>query len=127
MKKLTLNQIYAELDPKDEYLMFVKEAKIAFVHDEDGHTLRVYKIESEYPLMFKDITPDFKGMALKLAEGLNVEALLEDLLKSKPLETTLEVAARLEHPEASVKSKEGCFKLLIGGKPGRPIELDIIS
>ena len=127
MTKLTLSQIYDSLEPKEEYLMIVKEAKIAFVHDEDGHTIRVYKIESEYPLLFTEVPLDFKGMAKKLAEGLNAEALIEDLLKSKPLETTLEVAARLEHPNASVKSKEGCYKLLIGGKPGRPLELDIIS
>jgi len=127
MTKLTLSQIYAELGSQNEYLMLVKEAKIAFVHDEDGHTIRVYKIESEYPLLFMEVPLDFKGMAKKLAEGLDAEALMEDLLKSKPLETTLEVAARLNHPDASVRSKEGCFKLLIGGKPGRPIELDIIS
>jgi len=127
MTKLTLSQIYDSLEPKEEYLMIVKEAKIAFIHDEDGHTIRVYKIESEYPLLFKDITPDFKALAKKLAEGLDAEALLEDILKTKPLETTLEVAARLTNEDASVKSKEGCFKLLIGGKPGRPFALDLIS
>ena len=127
MTKLTLSQIYDSLEPKEEYLMIVKEAKIAFIVDEDQHTKQVFHIESEYPLLFKDITPDFKSLAKKLAEGLDAEALMEDLLRSKPLETTLEVSARLTNEDASVKSKEGCFKLLIGGKPGRPFVLDILS
>lgn len=127
MTKLTLSQIYESLESKDEYLMIVKEAKIAFITDKDEHTKKVFHITHEYPLLLEDITPDFKYLAQKLAEGLDAQALLEDLLKTKPLETTLEVAARLTHPEASVKSKEGCFKLLIGGKPGRPYALDILS
>jgi len=122
-----MSQIYDSLEPEEEYLMVVKEAKIAFIVDKDEHTKKVFHIVNEYPLQLEEITPDFKQLAKKLAEGLDKEALLEDLLKSKPLETTLEVAARLTNDEAMVKSKEGCFKLLIGGKPGRPYELDILS
>ena len=127
MTKLTFNQIYDSLESKEEYLVIVKEAKIAFIVDKDDHTKKVFHVVHEYPLQLEDITPDFKQLAKKLAEGLDAEALLVDLLKTKPLETTLEVAARLSNDKATVKSKEGCFKLLIGGKPGRPYALDIIS
>lgn len=124
-KKLTLNQVVDQLKTGEEYLIVIKEDKMILVVDDDNHTRRLYRITHEYPMMLEEIEIDYEAMAEKLAKGLDPVALMRDVLRSTEPDALLEVKERLEHPSPSVKGDDGCFRLFIGGKRGRPFELNI--
>ena len=52
-------------------------------------------------------------------------ARLEDFLRTVPVETLLKVKKRLDRPEAKVRDREGCYKLIVSGGPGRGLTLDL--
>jgi len=52
-------------------------------------------------------------------------ARLEDFLRTIPVETLLKVKKRLDRPEAKVRDREGCYKLIVSGGPGRGLTLDL--
>jgi len=58
-----------------------------------------------------------------LADKLNVHEFLADVLSSLHPNELQEVYERTVIKKGKVKATEGCYKLLIGGKRGRPMEL----
>ena len=64
-------------------------------------------------------------LAGKLAPSVKVKDLLIDTLGELRPSELKEIVSRLDSPknETKVRSEEGCYKLLIGGKKGKPYEL----
>ena len=117
----TLEQLTKTLG-EEEILAIVPKEKAAFSHDFEGHTRHVYKLVGD---LYEEVPIDFSDMAKKLAEGLSKEGFLEDFLRQLPVETLLKAKKRLDKPNAKVKDKEGCYKLIISGGPGRGLTLDL--
>ena len=124
-KKYTLNQIYEMAGPKD-YPIIDKEEKLIVIINKDDKTSRVFRITHEYSLLAEELIIDFQDLAEKLARGLDKIELLKEVLRSAPPNDVVKIKERLDaKPDASVKSAPRCFALMIGGKPGRPLELVI--
>jgi len=111
------------VDPKDGVFFYDPEAGIAAILDIEGRIQHIYTTKDA--VEFREITLDIKAMAKKLAEGLDPEAFLEEVLETTAPVELVEVKERLEHPQATVKSAKRCFSLMIGGKQGRPMELTL--
>ena len=125
-KRITLNVLYGELE-KDQYPVIDKEAKLVTVINSEDQTKRIYRIVREYPLELEEIEIDLDKMASQLAEHFDSKMLMDEVLRKTDTDQLLELKERLETPDASIKSKKGCFSLLIGGKRGRPVELTLIQ
>ena len=111
------------VDPKDEVFFYDPETGIAAVLDLTSHLKHLYKTKNGSD--FEEVSVDYKGMAARLAQGLDVKQFLEEVLTTTSPAEVLEIKERLEHPEASVVSKPRCFSLMIGGKVGQPMELTL--
>ena len=107
---------------EEECLAVVPKEEAAFIHDFQGHTQGVYKLRGD---RYEEVPIDFSGMARKLAEGMSKQGFLEDFLRTIPVETLLKVKKRLDRPEAKVRDREGCYKLIVSGGPGRGLTLDL--
>jgi len=59
----------------------------------------------------------------KLSDKINTTAMLDDVLGDLTIQGLKELHSRTVEHKGKVKSKEGCYKLTIGGKKGRPMEL----
>ena len=124
-KKYTLNQIY-EMTGPGEFPIIDKKEKLIVVVNEDDQTSKVYRIVHEYPLLAEVLIVDFQDLAEKLARGLDTVELLKEVLRSAPPNDVVKIKERLDaKPDASIKSAPRCFALMIGGIPGRPLELVI--
>jgi len=125
-ERLTLYVLYTQLE-KSEFPVIDKDSKLVYVIDSENDTKRIYKITDEDSLELEEIELDIPGMAAQLAEHFDANMLMQEVLKKADTDQLLEVKARLEKPDVSIKSKKGCFSLQIGGKRGRPIELTLIE
>ena len=125
-KRITLNVLYGELE-KEQYPVIDKEAKLVTVINTKDETKAIYRIVREYPLELEKIDIDIDKMASQLAEHFDSKMLMSEVLKKTETGQLLDIKERLEKPEASIKSKKGCFSLQIGGKRGRPVELTLIQ
>jgi len=125
-KRITLAVLYSELE-KDQYPVIDKEAKLVTVINAEDQTKSIYRIIREYPIELEKIEIDIDKMSSQLAEHFDSKMLMEEVLKKTDTEQLLELKERLEIPDASIKSKKGCFSLQIGGKRGRPVELTLIQ
>ena len=129
MKRITISELYAELQ-KEEYPIIDKDEKMVYVvapqtigHDSD-QTNRLFLIIQEDPLLLEEVEFDFEAMAKKLAEGFDPLFLVKTALQEATTSRLLEIKNRLdEKPDASVKTKPGCVSLKIGGRRGAPVEL----
>ena len=93
------------------------------------HTCRdgVYYIIENRKYVQIDMHKLVKDLSKKLAEKLTPEKLMKDVLYSTEPDELKEIFERVIIKEGKVKESEGCFKLLLGGKPGSPYELMIRS
>ena len=57
-----------------------------------------------------------------LKEHVSVEKIIEDALTDAPPEVLEDLFERVVIKKGSIREKEGCYKLLIGGKRGQPME-----
>lgn len=129
MTKITLSELFAQLE-KGSYPIIDKEEKMVYVvvsqdiADADAdQTSRLFHIVQEDPVLLEEVEFDFDEMANRLAPGFDPTFLVKTALKEAPPKTLLDIKERLEHPEASVKTKPGCVSLAIGGKRGHTVEL----
>jgi len=125
-KIITLNILYANLE-KEQYPVIDKEAKLVTVINTKDETKAIYRIVGEHPIELEKIDIDIDKMASQLAEHFDSKMLMSEVLKKTETGQLLDIKERLETPDASIKSKKGCFSLQIGGKRGRPVELTLIQ
>jgi len=121
---MKLNEI-RKLAGKKEYLTLYEE--MISLCDKDGHTIKVWKYNQELDefdeIPFEEMT---KTIIEFLSKKIDVKDILSDLLKAHtPEQTVVDIYERVTKSnfKASVKSKEGCFSISIGGKKGRPVSL----
>ena len=124
---ITLEEIYKDLDEKNEVLFISRETATAGIIDFDERSRRLFKIVSFEPMTFEEITVDYDKMAYRIASAVSTENLIKEALKIAGPETILEIKERLDHPEASIKSGPGCFEVNIGGKQGAPFSWVILE
>lgn len=79
-----------------------------------------YHVDKSIRLM--DTDKMVAGIVSVLKDKVDVEELIKDALYDSNPETLEEVFERAVVKKGSIKSKEGCYKLAIGGKPGKPFE-----
>ena len=125
-KIITMDLLYSELE-KDQYPVIDKEAKIVTVINSEDQTKRIYRIVGENPIELEEIQIDLNKMAAMLAEQFDAKMLMDEVLRKTDTAQLLDIKERLEVPDASIKSKKGCFSMQIGGKRGRPVELVLIQ
>jgi hypothetical protein len=107
---LTLQDIYDKANKKSMVYIVPSEG-IAFICDSSAHTQHVY-IKKENNL-FSEIEIPLDEMALKISEGLDKVEFIKDVLKTMPIEQLIEIGELLSKPETTVKSKKGCYNLII--------------
>ena len=108
-KKMTNEQFSsAERHPKKRYVITKLEDKNGKVKIELKE-INIEKLKS--------------GIIKELSDKINTTALLDDVLGDMSIHSLEELSARAVDKKGSVKSKEGCYKLVIGGKKGRPMQL----
>jgi hypothetical protein len=107
---LTLQDIYDKANKKSMVYLVPSEG-IAFITDYSAHTQHVY-IKEENNL-FSEIKIPLDEMALKISEGLDKVEFIKDVLKTMPIQQLIEVGELLSKPETTVKSKGGCFNLIV--------------
>lgn len=129
MTRITLSELYSQLD-KGQYPIIDKDEKMVYVvaseelsDAEADKTNRLFHIVQDNPILLEEELFDFDEMASRLAPGFDPTYLVKVALQEAPPKQLLDIKQRLEHPEASVKTKPGCVSLAIGGKRGTPIEL----
>ena len=125
-KIITMDLLYSELE-KDQYPVIDKEAKIVTVINSEDQTKRIYRIVGENPIELEEIQIDLNKMASMLADQFDAKMLMDEVLRKTDTAQLLDIKERLEVPDASIKSKKGCFSMQIGGKRGRPVELVLIQ
>lgn len=76
------------------------------------------------PVCKKEQAERFNRIAERLEQHLDRKKLLLDVIRQLPSGDVKELEQRLS-AEASVKPKYGCFDLMVGGKKGRPFQLNI--
>jgi hypothetical protein len=107
---LTLQDIYDQANKKS-MVYFIPSENVAFIADFQGHTKHVYLKEENN--LFSEVEIPIKELALKISEGLDKVEFIKDVLKTMPIEQLLEVGELLSKPETTVKSKPGCFNLIV--------------
>jgi hypothetical protein len=107
---LTLQELYDKAG-KRSMVYLVPGENIAFIADYSAHTKHVYLKEENG--LFSEIDLNLKEMALKMSEGLDKVEFIKDVLKTMPIEQLIEVSELLSKPETTVKSKPGCFNLIV--------------
>ena len=60
-----------------------------------------------------------------LSKHITIKKLIEDVLNTIPPDELMEIYERAVVKKGKIKEEEGCYKLLIGGKRGKPYELAI--
>ena len=124
-KRISLSYLYDNLE-KDQYPVIDKEAKLITVMNAASSTKSIYRITEEHPIVLELIELDLEKMASILAENFDAKMLMDEVLRKADTDQLLELSERLAIPNASVKSRKGCFSMQIGGKRGRPVELTLI-
>ncbi len=129
MTDITLDELYSQLE-KGHYPIIDKESKMVYVvynedlsDDDADQTNRLFHIIQDDPILLREEIFDFDEMASRLVPGFDPTFLVKAALKEAPPMQLIDIKERLEHPEASVKTKPGCVSLAIGGKRGMPIVL----
>jgi hypothetical protein len=107
---LTLEEIY-KIPSKKEMAYMVPDAGVIFIADDQGHTHHIYKKQENG--LFSELELNLHEMALKLSEGLDKVEFLKDVLKTMPVEQLLQLKEILPQETTQVKSKGGCFNLIV--------------
>ena len=98
--------------PKGHTAIFVPEAHIIFYYDREGHTQRIFgRVDGVY----QEIDMDFRSMSKKIAEGIKTEELVEDVLRTLPVQNLIKAKAILMDEKAKVRSKPGCYGIVLNG------------
>ena len=113
---LTLEDLYTAAGKKDQVVL-VPGASVAFTYDNSGHTRHVYQKQENG--LFSEVELDLHSMALKLAEGLDKVQFMKDVLKTMPIEQILVIKDLLPKAGTTVKSRGGCFNLVVLGEGGK--------
>jgi len=92
--------------------------------DEREHLLRdcLFYVQSEGKYQKLDTEKMIDELVDKLTEHISVENLVRDALYDTTPDRLKEMYERVVENKGSVKEKEGCYKLVIGGKRGQPME-----
>lgn len=118
---MKLPEILELVDVREDVFWLDPETKTAAIIDQEGHLKNVYKTNNNVD--FVEVKIDSDKLADKLVDGFDAKKFLVEVLKTLTPADLIDVAERLEAKEPSVKSAPRCFALMIGGKPGRPLEL----
>jgi hypothetical protein len=113
---LTIEDIN-KIAKKKEIIYNFKDVDCVIIGDNQGHTNHIYK-KTENGL-YEEVKLDIQKMALKLAEGLDKVEFMKDVLKTMPVEQILELKDLLPQPKTEVRSKGGCFNLIVSGEGGK--------
>jgi len=122
----------------EELLASLKDDECVVVYKKDGfaavypaelevgempHLRRLFKIKDG---QFEEINLNaiVKEIVDFLEHKITPKKLLEDVLKTSDPNTIMEVLERIRK-KPKVKEAEGCYYLLIGGKRGLPLQLNI--
>jgi len=98
----------ADRHPKKRYVV------TEFKGDKGEITIRLKEINIE----------EFqKSIIQKLKDKINTKELLKDVLDDLSFNALKELGERVVARKGKVRSVKGCYKLQIGGKRGRPLEL----
>ena len=68
---------------------------LAIIHDWEGHTIRIFSRALTGTDKYVDVTPDHKAIAKTLAEKLNSEMFMEDVVKTMEPEKQIKLAEML--------------------------------
>lgn len=118
---MKLPEIIELVDVKEDVFWLDPETNTAAIIDMEGHLKNVYKTNNNEDFLEVEIDPE--QLADKLVEGFDVKKFLLEVLNTVTPAELIDIAERLEGDNPSVKSAPRCFALMIGGKPGRPLEL----
>ena len=121
---MKFEEIARLVDPKEEVFFYDPEDGIAAILDMESHIKHLYKFNKEEEI-FDEVILDLEEYAKKLIVGFDIKSFLVEVLKTTAPAQLIEISERLESPKASVTSAPRCFALMIGGKPGRPLELTL--
>ena len=107
----------------------IQEGDLLAFRDKDNHTKHLYRMDKETG-EFNEI--DFEKMINEIVDVLkdkvDIKDILYDLLKSQTREeAVLEIYSRITGKKAkvTVRGKDECFVITIGGKRGRPFKLGV--
>jgi len=106
----------------------VLQGKYVAIRDEQEHTLELYEIDLTSGELEKINLDDIvEEIAEYLKDKVNIKLLLKDFLRSKlPEEVILKLYERVKL-QPKVTDEEGCYKIRVGGKRGRPLELYLVD
>jgi hypothetical protein len=93
------------------------------------HLMRdvVWYNKEEEQLTRMDIEEKIKLIVDKIKDKVNIEQLLVDRFHDSDPEELQEMFERVVLNQGAVKDKEGCYKLMVGGKKGKPYEFTILD
>ena len=100
------------------------------VGDENWHISRdsiLYKIEDDGSLHKIDTEEIIDELVEYLSDKITVEKLMKDVLNKLEPDDLFEIYERAIIKKGKVREEEGCYKLLVGGKKGRPFEVFIVD
>jgi hypothetical protein len=117
--------------PNELYIRKVKTGKhlIVFVYcsakKDEQHTCDVTAIFLEHEGKFKKVEQEKlrKELAEVLIKNFSPDKFMEDYLETLMPEEIFEAYTRAVVKKGKVREKEGCYKFLLFGKKGEPMEL----
>lgn len=98
-------------------------------HDHRFHTMRDIRwyLNTEGKLQQLETEKMIDALVERFKEEIDISAIIRDRLHDSNPDEIDELFERAIIKKGSVKEKEGCYKLMVGGKRGKPYEFNILD
>jgi len=126
-KTWTLTQIRESINEEKEVII-AEDELVSVMEKEEPHRLKMLFKKAGNRYVPIEITFIIEKIVNKLAPHVDVKRFLKELLVlySAP-EEILELSERLEKGYVKVSEAKRCYSIMIGGKPGRPYEFNLVG
>jgi len=130
-KTFLLSAIRKAIDPNKEALLVVEDFVIIYSIDREAQELKKTKMlfkKAGHRYVQIDLEKTVTMIAEKLAPHFDPKRFLKELIMmhSDP-EEIMELKERLEGKAAKITAAPLCYSLMIGGKPGKPYEFNLVG